>query len=63
MAHDTLAALASDMCDAIQIASGHEAFARWLAQSEQGAEAVRIVDVRAARIGATAADVDRRAAS
>ena len=58
MARDTLAGLASDMCDAIQIAGGHAVFGAAIENGDALAvEAIRIVDVRAARLGATAADV------
>ena len=39
------------------ICDGHEGFATWLEKSDRGAEAIRIMEARAARLGVTLPDV------
>ena len=54
---DTLAALASDVYNAIATCGGHKGFARWLETSPRGPEAMRIMEARADRLGVTLPEV------
>ena len=54
---DTLVTLAADIYDAIGTCGGHDGFARWIAESDSGAEAMRIMETRAGRLGVTLPDM------